>query len=188
MLRSLMLVTVLVMPAVVSHVHPAPAHATTVRNAPRVALDRDTAELAAIVYAEAQTRPVVFDEMLAIASVVRNRVEHVAIHPADIRWFGGPGYHAVLSNRVQFPSYRSPRYRNFMAGTIGSGVEQAIAEHATRAAVLVRNGGSPYPFVFFQRGATRPSLRAASPATHLGAHNFWSFRPGCVNPLRRCPR
>ena len=150
------------------------------------AADAQTMELAAIVYAEAQASPVDFEEMLAIASVVRNRVEHVAAHPADRRSFGGPGYHAVLSNRREFPSYGTPRYRSFLAGTIGPAVERVVAEHALRAAIQVRDRGAPYPFVFFQKAAWRPSSRAALPATRLGAHHFWSFRSECVDPLIRC--
>ena len=52
---------------------------------PSVAAPRagDVAELAAIVYAEAQASPIDFNEMLAVASVIRNRVEHVAAYPID---------------------------------------------------------------------------------------------------------
>ena len=155
---------------------------------PAVAAPRtgEVAQLAAIVYAEAQANPVDFNEMLAIASVVRNRVEHVARFPGDRIWFGGPGYSGVIGNSREFPSYGTPRYSNFLAGTVGSGQEQVAAESAMAAAVQVYNGGSVYNFVFFQQGAARPSHRAAFTATHLGAHNFWSFRPECVNPSSPC--
>ncbi len=146
----------------------------------------EVAELAAIVYAEAQASPVDFNEMLAVASVIRNRVEHVAAYPIDQIWFGGSGYHGVTSNSREFPSYGTPRYWNFLAGTVGSGQEQVAAEYAMQAAVQVYNGGSVYDFVFFQQAATRPSPRAAFTSTHLGAHNFWSFRPECINPLIPC--
>jgi LysM repeat protein len=146
----------------------------------------EVAELAAIVYAEAQASPVDFNEMLAVASVVRNRVEHVAAYPGDLMWFGGPGYHGVISNSREFPSYGTPRYWNFLAGTVGSGQEQVAAESAMQAAVQVYNGGSVYDFVFFQQAATRPSPRVAFASTHLGAHNFWSFRPECVSPSVPC--
>ena len=149
-------------------------------------LAEEVAELAAIVYAEAQANPVDFDEMLAIASVVRNRVEHVAVYPSDQRWFGGPGYHSVLSNRREFPGYGTPRYWNFLAGAVGSPSEQSAAESALRAAAQVHDGGAVYPFVFFQQAVTRPSVRAALPPVRLGAHHFWSFRPECVNPLAPC--
>ncbi|HSH78485.1 MAG TPA: LysM peptidoglycan-binding domain-containing protein [Herpetosiphonaceae bacterium] len=145
-------------------------------------------ELAAIVYAEARANPVDFEEMLAVASVVRNRAEHVAAYPGDQRSFGGPGYHGVLSNRREFPSYDTPRYRRFLAGTISSGLEQIAAQAALRAATQVYNGGAPYTFVFFQKSPRKPSLRAANPAVHLGAHNFWSFRPECVSPYVGCGR
>ncbi len=146
----------------------------------------EVAELAAIVYAEAQASPIDFNEMLAVASVIRNRVEHVAAYPIDRIWFGGSGYHGVVSNSREFPSYGTPRYWNFLAGTVGSGQEQVAAESAMQAAVQVYNGGSVYDFVFFQQAATRPSPRAAFTSTHLGAHNFWSFRPECINPLVPC--
>ena len=147
---------------------------------------QELVELAAIVYAEAQANPVAFDEMLAIASVVRNRVEHVAVYPSDQRWFGGPGYHGVISNRREFPAYGTSRYWNFLNGTVGSPLEQIAADNAMRAATQVYSGGAPYPFVFFQQAATRPSARASFHAVHLGAHNFWSFRPECVNPVVSC--
>jgi len=146
----------------------------------------DVAELAAIIYAEAQADPVDFNEMLAIASVVRNRVEHVAAYPSDQRWFGGPGYHAVLSNRREFPSYGTARYASFLAGAFGSPREQVAAASAMQAATQVQSGGAPYSFVFFQQAATRPSVRAAAPAVKLGAHRFWSFRPDCVDPATGC--
>ncbi len=174
---------VLAMLPIVSPAGPTSVRASAASLAP---LNAEATELAAIVYAEAQANPIAFNEMLAIASVVRNRVEHVAVHPADTRWFGGPGYHGVMSNRIQFPSYGSPRYRNYMRGTISSGVEQVVAQQATRAASQVYTGGSVYSYMFFQKAAIRPSMRAANPPTRLGAHHFWNFRPQCVNPLYPC--
>ncbi len=146
----------------------------------------ELATLAAIVYAEAQANPVDFNEMVAIASVVRNRVEHVAAYPRDQRWFGGPGYPGVISNRREFPGYGTPRYWNFLAGPGSSPQEQRAAESALGAATQVYQGGAPYRFVFFQQAATRPSPRAAFSATRLGAHHFWSFRPECVDPAVPC--
>jgi spore germination cell wall hydrolase CwlJ-like protein len=145
-------------------------------------LDADTAELAAIVYAEAQSEPVDFNEMLAIASVVRNRVEHVARYPDDRSSFGGSSYHEVVSQPGQFTSYSSDRYESWLKHAWGTEAEQRVAEKAFEAAVQVRTHGAAYPFVFFQQAAVRPSFRAADPPTHLGAHNFWSFRPECVVP------
>ena len=150
--------------------------------------DRDTAILAAVVYAEAQASPVVFQEMLAIASAVRNRVDHVAAYPADISSFGGPGYHGVVSRRDQFPSYRSPRYRRFMSRSLGSTVEANVAQQAIRAAVQVRQRGASHRFIFFQQARVLPSPRAANPPMRLGAHHFWSFRHQCVNPSVPCRR
>jgi spore germination cell wall hydrolase CwlJ-like protein len=152
----------------------------------RLLLDPDTAELAAIVYAEAQAEPVDFNEMLAIASVVRNRVEHVMRYPGDLSSFGGSSYHAVMSQPGQFTGYGSQRYTSWLQHAFATEAEQRVAEQALQAAVQVRTQGAAYPFVFFQQAAESPSFRAANPPTHLGAHNFWSFRPECIVPDTGC--
>lgn len=148
--------------------------------------------LASIMYAEASpstSGPT--DEMRAVAWTVRNRWLHVKTeHGArDQRWFGkGDTLRSIIEHGREFHGALTDRYRLFPADAaqIQAPGDRQFAMHCLTVAEDVLRRPAPtvpgrdgrFPYVWFQRGSSKPSPRAIDTPTFLGRHHFWSFAPG----------
>jgi len=151
----------------------------------------DVRLLAAIVYAEASastTGP--SDEMRAVAWTVRNRWLHVKTKHGDNdqRWFGsGDNVRSIIEHGQEFLGAKSPRYWMFPAdpATLSEPGDRQFGLHCVTVAAEVLRAPAPtipgrdgrFPYVWFQRGSTKPSPRASATPVYVGKHHFWSFAP-----------
>jgi len=155
--------------------------------------DENESVMAAIIYAEAgvATGEAPTTEMYAVGWTLRNRYLHVqtTYGRPDRRWFGtGATLESIATHGDEFVSADGPRYRKFRTAlaTITHPGEITFGNLCVRAAREVLAAPEPttpgvtgtYPFVWFQKGASRPSGRASRDSTMHGVHHFWSFAPG----------
>jgi hypothetical protein len=149
----------------------------------------DVRLLAGIIYAEAAastTGP--SEEMRAVAWAVRNRWLHVqtTYGKGDQKWFGkGDTIRSIIEHGEEFRGAKSPRYFMFPddPATLSEPGDRQFGTHSVTVAAEVLAAPAPaipgrdgnFPYVWFQRGSTAPSPRAATPPVYIGKHHFWSF-------------
>lgn len=158
-----------------------------------VPADESTKNLSALIYAEADDKPYrainqidYTDEMLAIGSVIKNRIDWVKNNPSDKDSFCGETYLKVIScvnkwGQTQFLSYNNSKYKQFINNKIPNEIQQRFAKACIEAAksVLKETPAKYKEFMGFNLSSSQSPFSAArtiKPPTKIGAHYFWKLK------------
>jgi hypothetical protein len=126
------------------------------------------------------------EEMLAIGSVVKNRLNWVKDNPSDKDSFCGDTYLKVIScvnkwGQSQFLSYNNSKYKQFINNKIPNEIQQRFANACIEAAktVIKTTPESYKEFMGFNQSSSQSPFSAArtiKPPTKIGAHYFWKLK------------
>jgi hypothetical protein len=155
--------------------------------------DENTKHLSALIYAEADDQPFkdkkqtnATEEMLAIGSVIKNRIEWVKNKPSDKDSFCGETYLQVIScinkwKQSQFLSYNNSKYKQLINNKIPNEIQQRFANACIEAAKrIIQITPTEYKtFLGFNKSASQSPFseeRTKEPPTKIGKHYFWELK------------